>query len=336
MDNSSDRNRVIQDELQEIKNKLNSLIKESTILTCNTELVQVRIRLTKHKQIVASIQFPANYPHDVLLVEFKSKTISEKILDTLLNLCNSEFKKHKGQKQILYLLHFVHQFIVNNPLCICADEVRHLKNNIVDAQRGDWIKIKQKSSTILLRFQQQRYYIETKLAIPHHYPVACATAEITSTNFPELLKKTLSGFCEEIARKCVEKPLKPNPKDPPFIPQPSLQPVTDYIVNFCRKHAIAKCPICKKLALPENPSQIVTDIEHDSYVERVYCDHLFHYGCLDKHMKKPPFTGGKKCPACSKRIYHDRWKISARTAEDRWAHEQARKRELDEVIDFLS
>lgn len=94
----------------------------------------------------------------------------------------------------------------------------------------------------------------------------------------------------------------------------------------------------------------------DNYIERVYCGHLFHHGCLDKFMKTPPFQGsstwkyasifrvainthvsdGKLCPKCGKRIYHDKWNISPRLAEERWAHKQARQRELDEVVDFLS
>lgn len=93
------------------------------------------------------------------------------------------------------------------------------------------------------------------------------------------------------------------------------------------------------------------------YAERLYCGHLFHHGCLDKFMKKPPFHGkvhydpdnlhyiykiecsfaeGKKCPKCSLRIYHDKWNISPKLAEERWAHHEARQRELDEVVDFLS
>ena len=46
-------------------------------------------------------------------------------------------------------------------------------------------------------------------------------------------------------------------------------------------------------------------------------------------------SGGKKCPACRKRIFHDKWKVPPEVAEARWAHKEARKRELDEVVDFL-
>lgn len=47
-------------------------------------------------------------------------------------------------------------------------------------------------------------------------------------------------------------------------------------------------------------------------------------------------TDGKKCPRCNLRIYHDKWNISPKLAEERWAHKEARQREIDEVVDFLS
>lgn len=41
------------------------------------------------------------------------------------------------------------------------------------------------------------------------------------------------------------------------------------------------------------------------------------------------------CPACGKRIYHEKWKATPELAEARWAHQEARHRELSEVVDFL-
>ena len=52
-------------------------------------------------------------------------------------------------------------------------------------------------------------------------------------------------------------------------------------------------------------------------------------------MKTPPFEGGKKCLACQKRIYHEKWKVTPELAEARWAHEQARNREIGDVVSIL-
>ena len=47
------------------------------------------------------------------------------------------------------------------------------------------------------------------------------------------------------------------------------------------------------------------------------------------------FLGGKKCLACGERIYHDKWHITPKLAEERWAYKEARARELSDVVDFL-
>jgi hypothetical protein len=46
--------------------------------------------------------------------------------------------------------------------------------------------------------------------------------------------------------------------------------------------------------------------------------------------------GGKKCLVCGNRVFHDKYKVAPELAEARWAHEQARQREIDEVVEFLS
>ncbi|KAF0311906.1 hypothetical protein FJT64_017304 [Amphibalanus amphitrite] len=90
-----------------------------------------------------------------------------------------------------------------------------------------------------------------------------------------------------------------------------------------------------EVALPADPADVVEDGGADLHVERVYCGHLYHFGCLVQYMKTPPFDGGKKCELCGKRIFHEKYKVSPQLAEARWAQEQARERELGEVIDFL-
>lgn len=51
-------------------------------------------------------------------------------------------------------------------------------------------------------------------------------------------------------------------------------------------------------------------------------------------MKTPPF-GNKRCASCNHTIHHPKWSLSDKLAEDRWAHQQARERELNEVEDFF-
>lgn len=84
--------------------------------------------------------------------------------------------------------------------------------------------------------------------------------------------------------------------------------------------------VCLQL-IESNPSA-------PKHVERVYCGHLYHLQCLQEYMGKPPF-GNKRCQTCNKLIFHHKWSLSDKLAEDRWAHEQARERELSEVEEFF-
>ena len=47
------------------------------------------------------------------------------------------------------------------------------------------------------------------------------------------------------------------------------------------------------------------------------------------------FLGVKKYVSCGQRIFHEKWKIPPKLAEERWAHQEARKREIAEVAEFL-
>ncbi|KAF7286515.1 hypothetical protein GWI33_004922 [Rhynchophorus ferrugineus] len=95
-----------------------------------------------------------------------------------------------------------------------------------------------------------------------------------------------------------------------------------------------KCQFCKEICFHKNPKLLEHDEKSPKYVERVYCGHLFHQGCLLAYMKQPPF-GNKTCSKCGNKIHHFKWNLTDKMAEAQWAHEQARERELQEVTDFF-
>lgn len=68
---------------------------------------------------------------------------------------------------------------------------------------------------------------------------------------------------------------------------------------------------------------------------RTLCGHWYHFGCLDPHMTAPPFD--MKCAACGEPIEHTHWTKAGKRAllEKRWAFEEARRREVGDVGDFL-
>ncbi|XP_071871664.1 uncharacterized protein [Bombus fervidus] len=322
----------IDDELQEVSKLCQNVVDGSRLVSCVCTMVRVEITKTKFKTIVVCMQFAKNYPNVPLLIELKSKTLSVKLLNGLTEVCEKECKKLLGKAQVLPILKFIRNFIDENPLICCYDEISAIKKLLGD---DDEIKLKQKYSCIGLKIKKDLYYFKAKIDVPDNYPVACVKLGDVNTNFPPLFTRHFTGQGKELARQCVEPPLRKK-SHTPFIPSPSLEVVTSFLIQCVKSLPQEYCQSCKQKCLPENPENAETNETADMHVERLYCGHLFHLHCLVTYMKTPPFHGGKKCPTCAQRIYHEKWGVSDKLAEDRWAHQQARARELAEVEDFFN
>ncbi|KAH0956514.1 hypothetical protein HN011_002291 [Eciton burchellii] len=323
----------IDDELQEVSQLCHNVVDGSHLVSCVRSMVRVEITKTSFKQLIVCIQFRPDYPASPLSVELKSKTLSTKLLDGLADVCEKECKALLNKAQVLPILKFIRNFIEENPLICCYDEISMLKKLLCDK---DKLKLKQKNSAVNLTVHQGLYYFKSKLEVPDNYPSACVILNDVNTNFPPLFIRYLIGKGKEFARQCVEPPLKKQTQAIPFAPSPSLNTVASFLIKTVKALPQEFCQHCKVLCLPVNPEQVVTDENADSHVERLYCGHLFHLKCLVTYMKTPPFHGGKKCPSCGQRVYHDKWSLTDKLAETRWAHQQARARELAEVEDFFN
>ena len=324
----------IDDELQEVSKLCQNVVDGSRLVSCVRTMVRVEITKTKFKTIIACIQFSKDYPRTPLLIELKSKTLSAKLLDGLTEVCEKECKKFLGKAQVLPTLKLIRNFIDENPLICCYDEISSLKRILAN---DDELKLRQKHSSIGLKVQQGLYYLKAKIEVPNNYPNSCVRLEDADTNFPPLFIRHLLGQGRELARQCVEPPIKKQSnKQTPFTPSPSLNVVTSFVIRSVKTFPQEHCQLCKEICLPANPEKAETNQSADMHIEKVYCGHLFHLRCLVTYMKTPPFHGGKKCPTCGQRIYHEKWGLSDKLAEDRWAHHQARERELAEVADFFN
>ena len=60
--------------------------------------------------------------------------------------------------------------------------------------------------------------------------------ESPDCNFPRVFKVWFVEQAREIARRCVQRPLKPRPSDPPFEPRPSLRPVLKFLVDHVKRY----------------------------------------------------------------------------------------------------
>ena len=82
-----------------------------------------------------------------------------------------------------------------------------------------------------------------------------------------------------------------------------------------------------------DPAQ-VERIPKRMLVLRLYCGHMYHFKCVEAYVSEPPF--GKKCLHCGQKIQHSRLMTDEKILEQRWTHEQARKREIADVTEFMS
>jgi len=71
---------------------------------------------------------------------------------------------------VLPILKFIRNFIEENPLICCYDEISMLKKLLCDK---DKLKLKQKNSAVNLTVHQGLYYFKSKLEVPDNYPSAC-------------------------------------------------------------------------------------------------------------------------------------------------------------------
>lgn len=334
--------KIIDDELRQVKTKISTL-KDAQLVSCVPQQVRIDVQRTKSKRMTVCMQFPAQYPDRLIIVELKSKTLPQRFLDATLKSVDANKEQFlRARQQVLPVARFICDYLDANPLCVCAEEISDLRKEAsVNTENGEFLTVKQKQNLVHLRAQERAYFVEARMTVDEQYPESSVSTSF-ETNLPALFQRFLAGQTKEIARRCVQPPLlrrKKGEKPPPvvqFEPRPSLFPVGKFVLETIRRYPNELCGLCRVVCLPSDPTTNTEDMDSDGFVERVYCGHIFHHCCIDKYMTTPPFKGGKKCPQCGDIIFHDKWRASDQIREERWAHEQAKQRELDEVEDFLS
>ncbi|XP_058834348.1 uncharacterized protein LOC131691741 [Topomyia yanbarensis] len=351
---------LIEDEVNEVSRLCCNVIPNSKLITCMTSLIRVDINQTNSRQLTVCLRFPDEYPKNKLLTEFKSRSMSITFLERFTKVCDDKAVEFVGKPQVMGLLKFVDTYLRENPLCIVTEEIFNVKK-LLSVTSGD-LKLRQKSSSILLTAKGGPFYISAKFHVPEQYPVERIQWDDCDCNLPQALVRFVNGQAKEIARQCVEAPLKKLKTNPEFQPKPSLERTFRFIIAAMKGFPEELCPSCEKLALPSTSQAVVETDADDNFLIRMFCGHIYHQGCLKKFMSEPPFPpGGKICPAkrkhprsdrnhcgarkqsvsdkselCQQRVTHDKWGLNdVKSAEAKWAHQQARVRELEEVIDFL-
>ncbi|XP_058463986.1 uncharacterized protein LOC131438171 [Malaya genurostris] len=350
---------LIDDEVNEVSRLCCNVIPNSKLITCMNSLIRVDINQTNTRQLTVCIRFPIEYPKNKLLLEFKSRSLPTIFLDRFTKLCDEKITEFVGKPQVISVLKFVDTYLRENPLCIVTEEIFNIKRTL-DENCGE-LKIRQKSSSLFLTARGGPFHFSAKFYIADQYPVERIQWDSCDSNLPHALIRFVDGQAKEIARQCVEAPLRKLKTSLQFIPKPSLERTCRFIIAAMKEFPVEVCPICEQLALPGCAQEINEGDDHEKFLIRMYCGHIYHQSCLKQFMSEPPFPpGGKICPAkrkhsrpdgnnistklstedqnelCLQRVTNDKWGLNdVKSAEAKWAHQQARVRELEEVIDFL-
>ncbi|XP_055532358.1 uncharacterized protein LOC129722703 [Wyeomyia smithii] len=356
---------LVEDEVSEVSRLCCNVIPCSKLVTCLTSLIRVDINQTDSRQLTVCLRFPNDYPHNKLLLEFKSRSMSSVFLERFTVVCDEKASQFVGKPQVMNILKFIDCYLRENPLCIVTQEIFSIKK-LLEGTNGD-LKLRQKTSSICLTAKGGPFYYNAKFYIPERYPVERVQWEECDCNLPQALVRFVNGQAKEIARQCVEAPLRKlkNNKEE-FKPKPSLERTFRFIIAAMKGFPEERCPICEQLSLPHTAQEVIETDTEEKFLIRMFCGHIYHQGCLKRFMSEPPFpNGGKICPAkrkhprsdrigggrpkqtatvpgkeeaelCQQRVTHDKWGLNdVKSAEAKWAHQQARVRELEEVIDFL-
>lgn len=157
----------IEDELSEVRKLCEHVVPGCRLVSCVKTMVRAEIKRTHFKALIVCIQFTETYPSTPLLIELKSKTLSEKLLQGLTNVCEQEAKKYLGKAQVLNVIKFLRSFIDENPLSCCYDEINILKKTLND---NDELKLKQKTSSLGLKVHNRSYFLFCRISVPDDYP----------------------------------------------------------------------------------------------------------------------------------------------------------------------
>lgn len=291
---------IIDSEIQEIQKNCENVVPGSKIITCSASLIRVDIKQNEfQRQLTVCLRYPKGYPQEPILIEIKSRCLSEKFVNGLANLAETKAKEFIGKTQAIFVLKFLEQYLKDNPLCVAYDEIVELKK-VLGKHANEQLKLKQKSSTVQLTAKGGNYFFKVHAEIPEEYPQKCVILKNQASNLPAVLLRYLNGQSREIARQCVEPParLSKHKNASAFQITPSLCKSLKFCIDATKDFFEEQCAVCENRALPENPENAALEDTNDMLVERVFCGHLFHQGCLKYFLSQPPFAkDGKVCPA---------------------------------------
>jgi hypothetical protein len=130
-------------------------------------------------------------------------------------------------------------------------------------------------------------------------------------------------------------------------PQPSLLSLVKFMTAVIQGFTSQTCPGCDERIIPTDPANLAALYSSSSTPAtqkpskatpkerplQASCGCWYHAKCLDQFLTQPPF--GDQCSAagCGQaNVTHPNWTASQSEREQQWALQQARQREMDDVM----
>ena len=116
------------------------------------------------------VRHDADCPHwDQVSLSNKTVKLSKALWkNSSLCLCSEDIMSLLPCFQILQLVTLLKRFIDENPLCVCSEEINYMKKDLL--RDTDEVKLKQKTSQVVLKLKEVDYHMTVKITVPDDYP----------------------------------------------------------------------------------------------------------------------------------------------------------------------
>lgn len=94
------------------------------------------------------------------------------------------------------------------------------------------------------------------------------------SNFTPALHRHVVSQAKEIARQCVEPPIKKKPNAPKFEPGPSLKKAIQFMIKCVKDFPNESCQFCHKNLFPEDPEVLFMNFVFHRKLAKIYVKSL--------------------------------------------------------------
>ena len=310
---------------------------------CSEGMVALEFRRTAVVHLVAKLTFGDGYPRRPLFLELTSPGGLHPDLVARLAAGADEAnaaRAARGEPQAVATLEAVRQLADGNRLAPCFDEVRRLVRDVLPPGPDGTPRLRPLQAKGILRLACAcgRYRLDAQITVPRDYPAEPPDLAVTGGNFPPMYNTLFLFHTREHVRRLRARDGRQD------LPVPCVYEMAEFLVRECvGRVPRERCQLCGEPLFPADPADLdaVLASKHEKRrrVERLYCGHYFHWGCLDTFLTTPPFDDAfKRCPqqGCGKPVHHPDWPDDIKLLEKRWATGQMRRQELDDVQDAFA